>query len=316
MTNTIHLKEKCCQTQKQRVRTIVTTDGECDDQNSLIRMLFYANDMDLRGIVLTSSCFHYAGNRERGIKPYRWADGQWVKKYVNAYAQIYPNLKSHDEAYPSPEYLQSIIKTGNIDHVNDMAERTPGSELIRKEILREEKSVLYLQCWGGFSTIARALKSIEEDFRQQDEDDRKRICEEISKKLVIYSIIIQDQCYEQYIRKHWPHIRVIFNMYSFQTMAFGWKRILNRKERRTYYAKWQNTYILNKNNPLMRLYHTYWDDVAYDGELEQYQYGIRKRSLKKRIRLITYHGFHFKKGDFLSEGDSPAFLFLLDRGLK
>lgn len=33
---------------KQKLRTVVTTDGEIDDMNSFIRFLLYSNDMELQ----------------------------------------------------------------------------------------------------------------------------------------------------------------------------------------------------------------------------------------------------------------------------
>ena len=35
-------------------RTIVTTDGECDDYDSFIRLLLYANDLDIDAIVYSA----------------------------------------------------------------------------------------------------------------------------------------------------------------------------------------------------------------------------------------------------------------------
>ena len=43
-------------------RTVITTDGEVDDMNSVIRALLYSNEMDIAGIVITSSGYHYAGD--------------------------------------------------------------------------------------------------------------------------------------------------------------------------------------------------------------------------------------------------------------
>ncbi|MGN1183485.1 MAG: nucleoside hydrolase-like domain-containing protein, partial [Faecalibacillus sp.] len=43
------------QTKQEKARTVITTDGEVDDMNSVIRALLYSNDMDISGIVLTSS---------------------------------------------------------------------------------------------------------------------------------------------------------------------------------------------------------------------------------------------------------------------
>lgn len=44
-----------------KIRTIITQDAEVDDQNSLRYFLFYANEVDLQGIVQTSSKFHWQG---------------------------------------------------------------------------------------------------------------------------------------------------------------------------------------------------------------------------------------------------------------
>ena len=45
-----------------RPRTIVTTDLECDDICALIHMLLYTNEIDLDGIVVTSSTYHWTGD--------------------------------------------------------------------------------------------------------------------------------------------------------------------------------------------------------------------------------------------------------------
>ena len=41
-----------------RPRVIVTSDGEIDDQASMIRFLLYANECDVEAIVLSSSQYH------------------------------------------------------------------------------------------------------------------------------------------------------------------------------------------------------------------------------------------------------------------
>lgn len=44
-----------------KIRTIITQDAEVDDQNSLRHFLFYANEVELQGIIQTSSKFHWQG---------------------------------------------------------------------------------------------------------------------------------------------------------------------------------------------------------------------------------------------------------------
>lgn len=41
-----------------KIRTIVTQDAEVDDQNSFRHLLLYANDIEIQGIIQTSSIFH------------------------------------------------------------------------------------------------------------------------------------------------------------------------------------------------------------------------------------------------------------------
>ena len=47
-----------------KARAIFTNDAECDDMNSFLHLLLYANDIDIEGLVLSSSCFHYEGDME------------------------------------------------------------------------------------------------------------------------------------------------------------------------------------------------------------------------------------------------------------
>ena len=50
-----------------RIRVIVTTDPELDDLNSMLRLVLYSNEIELAGLVYSSSKHHYAGDAERGV---------------------------------------------------------------------------------------------------------------------------------------------------------------------------------------------------------------------------------------------------------
>ena len=103
-------KNVVTQTKQDKARTVITTDGEVDDMNSVIRALLYSNDIDISGIVLTSSMYHYAGDKEKGIEPFRWTGTDWIYKFIDDYGKVYDNLKAHDKDYPTPESLKSITK--------------------------------------------------------------------------------------------------------------------------------------------------------------------------------------------------------------
>ena len=47
---------------KERPQTVVMTDGEVDDMDSFLRFLLYTNDVEVKGIIYTSSMWHYSGD--------------------------------------------------------------------------------------------------------------------------------------------------------------------------------------------------------------------------------------------------------------
>ena len=83
---------------------------------------------------------------------------------LNAYAKVYPNLKVHNPDYPAPDYLKSKIRYGNIEFDGDISKNSPGSDLIKSLMLDDKPGPLFITAWGGQSTIARALKSIQEEY--------------------------------------------------------------------------------------------------------------------------------------------------------
>ena len=48
--------------QRVRPRTIVTTDPELDDSNSLVRFLLYSAEVETEGLIYASSQFHWRGD--------------------------------------------------------------------------------------------------------------------------------------------------------------------------------------------------------------------------------------------------------------
>ncbi|MGD9201563.1 MAG: DUF1593 domain-containing protein, partial [Chitinispirillia bacterium] len=136
---------------KDRPRIIITSDAEADDEMSFNRCLLYANELEIEGIITTSSQFHWHG--------YKWAGDNWYVKYLDAYEKIHFNLLKHDKRYPTAEYLRSVAFLGNADAKSDMKAPTPGSDHIVKVLMDEtDDRPVWLQAWGGMNSIARALK--------------------------------------------------------------------------------------------------------------------------------------------------------------
>lgn len=228
-----------------RPRVIVTTDGEGDDQCSMVRFLLYANDFDVQGIVITSSKHHWKGD---GATPgYKWLGTDWLDGQLNAYEQVYPQLKQHDPAYPSPDYLKSNVFIGNILLEGDLREATPGSEHIVRILLQPDSSPVWLQAWGGPNTIARALKTIQEKHPER--------MAEVSKKARIFMIAQQDQTYTGYIQKEWPGITTLWSDYnSYWGLSYRWYNFQTDVMLRYFESDWLMSNILEKHGPLTALY--------------------------------------------------------------
>ncbi len=205
--------------EEAKPRTIVTCDPELDDNNSMIRFLLHATDFQIDGLVYTSSRFHWKGDgkgttqfiegseyAQLGLGPqtsWRWAeDERFINDILDAYEESYGNLKVHDPDYPSPEYLKSVTVYGNCDFEGDYSEDTDGSNLIKTNILDEKPGPLFLQAWGGSSSIAAALRSIEDDYKStpQWDDIYKKVCD----KIVLCLSGDQDNAYNTYLAVNWP----------------------------------------------------------------------------------------------------------------
>ncbi len=290
-------------TVQEKARTVITTDGEVDDMNSVIRALLYANDMDIAGIVITSSTYHYAGNGD-DIEAFRWTGTDWIWNFLDAYEQCYDNLSAHDPDYPTADSLRNITKIGNITNVGEMEEVTEGSEFLKELFLDDDERTLYVQTWGGTNTTARALKSIEEEY--SDTDEWEAIQEKINNKLVLYIILDQDDSYGNYIATNWADIPVINDRSNFWHFAYAWQFHADELNT-TLHADWEYENLVNNDSPLMAYYALMGDGKTIDGELYD-----EMRGTDDYLEANP----NYERYDFISEGDSPSFLYLIDTGLR
>lgn len=260
-------------------RVIVTSDGEIDDECSLVRFLLYTNEWDVEGIITSSSQYHWQGHK--------WAGDDWADPYLEAYAEVYPNLVMHDKNYPTPDYLKSVTFLGNVTAEGEMDSITPGSQQIVKVLLDEsDNRPVWLQAWGGPNTIARALKTIEEEHPER--------MEEVAKKIRLFLIWEQDSSYQAYIRPNWGKYNILTIISDqFWAVAYQWNKIIPEYKLQYFGAEWMKTNLLENHGALCSLY---------------------------KAHVSGSHGLsgdtNFVKGDFRSEGDSPAFLHTIPTGLR
>lgn len=264
-------------TKTQRPRCIITQDAEVDDMNSLIHVLLYSNEVDIQGIVQSSSKFHWKGvagqKEEKYTKPYRWPGTEWMQKYLNAYQKVYPNLKKHDKSYPAPAYLKSVTKVGNIGYKGEMDSATEGSELIKKTILDNDERTLYLLAWGGTNTISRALKDIEKEYKGTKQWDAIR--KKIINKVVIPACGEQDETYSEYIAEEWPEIKFM-SCSQMSSYAYMWRTQPEDSSKKTLYADFMLKNLIRKHGALLDNYVTWGDGTYLDGEEPGSQFGTNE----------------------------------------
>ena len=310
-----------------KIRTLITQDAEVDDQNSLRHFLFYTNEVELQGIVQTSSKFHwkglkgakpiegknYATKGKSFEEPYRWTGTDWMGKQIDAYEKDYPNLLKHSSEYPSPDYLRSIVKIGNVGCVSDMSHSTEGSNLIKDRILDDDSRPLYIQVWGGTNTIARALFDIQEEY--QHLPIWKDMHETISKKVILTACGQQDTTYVDYIAENWPDIQFVTCL-QMKSYAYLWFMMSECESKDTLKATFMKKEIINGKSALADGYCTWLDGKIYEGEANPDQFGSNPKITTEWFGAKMLGLTDAQKYDFLSEGDSPTFFCLLDFGFR
>ena len=315
-----------------RPRIVITGDPELDDNNSLIRFLLYSCDMQIEGLIYASSGFHWKGDG-KGTKwfvpgreysrfgldtcpceSWRWAKNErFIHNAVEAYKKVYPNLKVHNSDYPAPEELISKIRYGNIEFDGDISKDSPGSDLIKSIILDDKPGPLFIAAWGGQSTIARALRSIQEQYEYTTEWES--IKEKISRKVVLLPSGDQDDTYATYIKPNWPDIE--YRQFS-GGPNYSYGAQLRAKQADSVYltAAWMKENVSDRG-PLGSLYRVWGDGKQMvKGDVMDY-FGIpgHTNAELKKMGYVVWMPVQ-PKGSWLGEGDDFTFMNMLGNGLR
>ncbi len=174
----------------ERPRVLVLTDmgADPDDEQSLVRLLLYANQLDIEGIVATTSCW-----QQHAIRP------DFIHTILDAYEKVQPNLLVHEGGYPTADALRAVVKPGlpkyGMTGVGEGRDST-GSEWIIRALDREDPRPLWIPVWGGANTLAQALFKLRAT-RPAAELDR------LVAKLRVYTISDQDDS-GAWMRREFP----------------------------------------------------------------------------------------------------------------
>ncbi|MEM6763357.1 MAG: nucleoside hydrolase-like domain-containing protein [Bacteroidota bacterium] len=175
---------------QEKHRVIILTDIEADpdDTQSLVRLLLYSNQIDVKGLVATTSCW-----LQNEVNP------ESIRKVLLAYGAVQPNLLLHEKGYPEAGTLQNLVKSGipkygmlGVGKGMD----TEGSDLIIEELVKEDERPLWISVWGGVNTLAQALHTLRETHTKAETN-------RLVAKLRVYTISDQDDS-GIWIRNNFP----------------------------------------------------------------------------------------------------------------
>jgi len=248
-----------------KTNLVILTDIEADpdDTQSLIRLLCYANQWNIEGVIATTS-----------IHQKTMVASESIIELLGAYDKVRANLEKHEKGYPTAEDLKSKVKRGlavyGMQGVGE-GKDSDGSEWIVKILERNDDKPVWFSVWGGPNTLAQALWKIKKTKSQKE-------AERIYKKIRVYTISDQDDS-GPWIRKNFPEIFFIVTPgynYTYATWI-GIAFPMPGSNSEVTSDQWLGKNIQQGHGPLGALY----PDVAYG-----------------------------------MEGDTPAFLNLINNGLN
>ncbi|MEO7317940.1 MAG: DUF1593 domain-containing protein [Chthoniobacteraceae bacterium] len=146
----------------ERPRLCVLTDigGDPDDQQSMIRLMVYANEFEIEGLV-ASAAGTLGELKEAIVRP------ELIREIVAAYGQVRGNLARHAEGWPAAEVLAARIKSGNPqrgrEHIGEGHDTEGSRWLVERIDAGTPERPLNLTIWGGQTDFAQALWRVKDD---------------------------------------------------------------------------------------------------------------------------------------------------------
>ena len=208
----------------------------------------------------------------------------WIDEQLKAYEQVLPNLRKHHPDYPSADSLRRVMRIGN-ENINDLyvappdmeTKNTAGAQLIIDTLLDDDPRPVHVLSWGGANTTASALWKLKTEYPKEK-------FEYAASRIRIYCIWYQDG-------------------------GGGWIQE-NIPEAYIYEAyKWDNV----------------WDYESYDHARKPGKVSANPPSIQEFMKPAWLNE-HVKSGhgplgaitpqSYISEGDTPSFLHLINNGLQ
>ena len=191
----------------QENRAVILTDIEADpdDTESIVRLLLYSNEIDIKGLVAVTST-----HMRDVVHP------ESIKRIIRAYGKVRTNLMKHEKGFPEAESLLALVRQGlplyGMKGVGE-GKDSQGSEWIIKVLEENDDRQLWICVWGGPNTLAQALYKIK---KNKSETETKQLIV----KLRVYAISDQDDS-GIWIRRNFPDLFYIVSPGGYENSTWG-----------------------------------------------------------------------------------------------
>jgi hypothetical protein len=178
---------------KPRLFVLTDIGNEPDDQMSMVRLLVYANEIDIEGLVAGTSVWQRAATHP-----------ETIRAIVEDYGHVRSNLLKHAAGWPTAELLQSRIGVGQPAYgmgAVGPGKATQGSRALIAAVDRQDTRPLWVTLWGGANTLAQALSDVRATRTPAQLDA-------FIAKIRVYSISDQDDA-GPWIRREFPGLSYI-----------------------------------------------------------------------------------------------------------
>ncbi len=175
-----------------RNRVVVLTDIEADpdDTESMVRLLLYSNEIQIEGLIATTSTWQ----RNR-VAP------ESIHRVIDAYGKVHANLLLHDPSYPTAGALHALVKQSlamyGMAGVGE-GKDSEASEWIIGVLEKPDVRPVWVTVWGGPTALAQALWKVQHTRSPAQ-------AERLYRKLRVYTISDQDDS-GPWIRRTFPSV--------------------------------------------------------------------------------------------------------------
>lgn len=175
---------------KPRLFVLTDIGNEPDDQMSFVRLLLYANEIDIEGLVATTSTWQK-----------EYAQPELLNAVLESYGEVYANLGKHAPGWPTAEALRARLSSGPEGYGLAAIRKdqlSTGAAALIQAARSDDPRPLWVSVWGGANTLAEALMHARASLSGSEVDA-------LVAKLRVYSISDQDDA-GPWIRREFPRL--------------------------------------------------------------------------------------------------------------